>query len=152
MPYRLLILIGLGIELNLLSLIVTMCKSGPLKKGCRKSCVNGMYRFNAYIWMCVAGIRTKKVKKEIDYSFYLGPDYLNKYKKDIYTSTIVSNHVSWCDTQNIFQYFDCAMTLDLGFKNVPLMGRMSAIIDSLYLPRGSGEEKRKEAIKTISDR
>jgi hypothetical protein len=39
------------------------------------------------------------------------------------------------------------MTLDLGFKNMPIMGKMSALIDSLYLPRGSGEEKRKEAIK-----
>lgn len=44
------------------------------------------------------------------------------------------------------------MTLDIGFKNMPLMGKMSALIDSLYLPRGSGEEKRKEAIKSIGDR
>ena len=60
--------------------------------------------------------------------------------------------MSWFDTMNIFQYYSVAMTLDIGFKNMPLMGKMSALIDSLYLPRGSGEEKRKEAIKTIGDR
>jgi 1-acyl-sn-glycerol-3-phosphate acyltransferase len=102
--------------------------------------------------MCVGGIRSKKVKKDFDYSFYLGPDYQNAYRPDIHTSTIVSNHVSWFDTMNIFQYFNVAMTLDMGFKNMPLMGKMSALIDSLYLPRGSGEEKRQEAIKTIVDR
>jgi hypothetical protein len=44
------------------------------------------------------------------------------------------------------------MTLDLAFKNVPILGRMTALMDSLYLPRGSGEEKRKEAVKQIGDR
>jgi hypothetical protein len=45
----------------------------------------------------MTGIKTNKVKVDVDYSYYLGPKYLEKYRKDVHTSTIVSNHVSWCD-------------------------------------------------------
>ena len=34
------------------------------------------------------------------------------------------------------------MTLDDGFKRVPIMNGMSSIIDSIYLPRGGSEESR----------
>ena len=44
------------------------------------------------------------------------------------------------------------MSLDIGFKNAPIMGKMSELIDSIYLPRGSTDEKRQEALATIVNR
>lgn len=78
------------------------CKKKQMKQGKQKRCINCLYRSNAKMWMCVGGIRSKKVKKDFDYSYYLGPDYQNQFRKDIHTSTIISNHVSWFDTMNIF--------------------------------------------------
>jgi len=45
-----------------------------------------------------------------------------------------------------------ALSLDIGFKKAPIMGKMAMLIDSIFLPRGSSEEKRMEALKTIKDR
>ena len=75
MPYRLLLLNLMGVELNLLTQLVMCCKKRQLKQGTRKRCINCLYRSNARLWMCVGGIRSKKIKKDFDYSFYLGPDY-----------------------------------------------------------------------------
>ena len=90
--------------------------------------------------------------KEHDYSFYLGPDYKEKKKSIKKCSTIISNHVSWVDTQNIYQYHDVAFALDAGFINVPLMGKLGQMVDSIFIPRGGTEEKRLAALNAIKDR
>jgi hypothetical protein len=46
--------------------------------------------------LVVCGIRTKLTELDVDYSEYLGDDYL-KLKKNIKTSTFISNHISWLD-------------------------------------------------------
>lgn len=103
--------------------------------------------------MIIAGVPcTSRKFKDADYTEYLGPNYKDKYKKDIVTSTYVSNHVSWIDTMCIYQYYRLALSLDEGFIRAPIMGRMAMLIDSIFLPRGSSAEKRNEAIKTIRDR
>jgi len=111
-----------------------------------------MYQKGARAWNFVCGVCTSKEVVDCDYSYYLGPDYKSKYKKIVATSTYVSNHVSWIDTMTLYQHYKMALSLDYGFKNVPIMGKMSKLIDSIYLPRGKTEEKRKEAIQTIVDR
>mgnify|MGYP002632010967 CR=1 FL=1 len=45
-----------------------------------------------------------------------------------------------------------ALSLEYSFKAAPIMGTMSALIDSIYLPRGSNDESRAAALKTITDR
>ena len=75
--------------------------------------------------MIVCGIFVKHTNKtEYDYSFYLGEDYKDKMKQIKKCSTIISNHVSWVDTQNIYQYHDVAFALDAGFIKAPLMGKL----------------------------
>lgn len=100
-------------------------KKGPLPTGCRKKVVNWLYSFMGKFWMLICGINvTHTEKKEYDYSFYLGPGYKDKMKPYKKCSTIISNHVSWVDTQNLYQYYDLAFALDAGFINVPLMGKL----------------------------
>lgn len=103
--------------------------------------------------MIVAGVPcTSRKDIDCDYSYYLGPDYEKNYKKNVKTSTYVSNHVSWIDTMCIYQYYKLALSLDIGFKTAPIMGKMAMLIDSIFLPRGSTADKRNEAIQAIGDR
>lgn len=88
----------------------------------------------------------------MDYSYYLGPNYKEGYKEIQKTSTVVCNHISWIDTMCLYQYYKLAFSLDIGFKRVPLMGKLGDLIDSIYLPRGSSQEKRDEALKRMTDR
>ena len=100
-------------------------KKGPIPNGCRKKVVNWLYRVNGKFWMLICGVCVSHTDlKEFDYSFYLGPDYKEKKKSIKKCSTIIANHVSWIDTQNIYQYHDVAFALDAGFINVPLMGKL----------------------------
>jgi len=67
-------------------------------------------------------------------------------------STLISNHVSWLDTQILYKYYQVAFTLDVGFKRAPLMGNLGNIVDSIYLPRGTDDTKRAQALEAIKDR
>jgi hypothetical protein len=49
-------------------------KSGPLK-GCRKAIITFLYRFNATLFVATAGLFTKKICEDYDYTYYLGPNY-----------------------------------------------------------------------------
>jgi len=55
-------------------------KKEPLKKGCRKFFVRYIYKFFCALLVGFAGMRTHKVYRKSDYSFYLGPNYKNGYK------------------------------------------------------------------------
>lgn len=52
----------------------------------------------------------------------------------------------------LYQFYKLALSLDMGFKTAPIMGKMAMLIDSIFLPRGSSEAKRMEAIETIKER
>lgn len=45
-----------------------------------------------------------------------------------------------------------ALSLDKSFRSVPMMGKLALLLDSIFLPRGSTDEKRKEALDTIAER
>jgi len=45
----------------------------------------------------MAGMSTTLNNKNVDYSYYLGPDYKKKIKSYRKPSTIVANHCSWLD-------------------------------------------------------
>jgi hypothetical protein len=157
MPYRLLLMIIQGMLLVLISKIVLIghdFSKGPVKDGCRKRFVGWLYSANGKLWMFLCGfIPTKVVKLDTDYTEWLGEGYKDNYKKDVkFTSTVVCNHTSWIDTQNLYQHYKLALSLDIGFLKAPIMGTMGKIIDSIFLPRGSSEEKRKQALDCIVNR
>ena len=107
---------------------------------------------NAKVWMFVSGVTTEFEEVDFDYSEYLGPDYKKHYNNKINTSTVISNHVSWHDTMNIWQFIECSFSLDMSFKNDVLMGNLAKVNDSIFIPRGGSDEQRAKAIKIISDR
>jgi 1-acyl-sn-glycerol-3-phosphate acyltransferase len=72
-------------------------KEGPMQPGCRKNGIKCIYFFGVNLFLFSCGISTKKVYHDVDYSEYLGPNYLSSYKSVVKASTIVSNHVSWLD-------------------------------------------------------
>ena len=107
---------------------------------------------NAYLWMFVCGVSTKLEYRDYDYSAYLGKGYKDTMVPIKKVSTIISNHVSWIDTQCLYKYFKLAFSLDMGFKKAPLMGNLGNVVDSIYLPRGGTDEKRMAALNAIKDR
>lgn len=123
-----------------------------MQNGCRKKLITFLFQQNAKLFVFMCGVFTSREQKDYDYSYYLGPNYKDKYKTVAATSTYVCNHVSWIDTMTLYQYYQMALSLDFGFRNVPLMGKMAMLLDSIFLPRGSSEEKRQLALKTIEDR
>jgi hypothetical protein len=79
-------------------------KKGPLKDGFRKSVVELVYKFYLRIMVAAAGMWTKKVHRDSDYTYYLGPNYKKGYKDIKRTSTMVSNHISWLDVLILMIY------------------------------------------------
>jgi hypothetical protein len=91
-------------------------------------------------------------KLEVDYSYYLGPDYQKQFREVRKAGILVSNHVSWMDAFVLYQNYALALSLDESFKAIPIMSRLSNLIDSIYIPRGKSEEKRKQALDSIVER
>lgn len=59
--------------------------------------------------MFVSGIWVNKKPVEVDYSPWLGPDYKQKYKKDVTAPIVISNHVTHLDATIVYAFggFPC---------------------------------------------
>ena len=60
-------------------------------------------------------METNVIYDEVDYSYYLGPDYLRNRRKIAKTSTLISNHSSWLDVVVLLKTLQPAFTPDKGF-------------------------------------
>ena len=72
------------------------------KKSCCKNFVDGCTKFLWRIALFIGGITVSFKPVDYDYTEYLGPNYKEKYKKNIMASTLICNHVTWPDTAYIF--------------------------------------------------
>jgi len=111
-----------------------------------------MYHVGVSFYLFIAGMKTTLRYQDVDYSYYLGPEYKRKMKKIKRTSTIVSNHVSWLDPVVMLYNIRPAFAPSEEFKRVPLIGTLCDVIDSIYIPRGGSPEKRAQALAAIRDR
>lgn len=111
-----------------------------------------MYHVCITFYLFVVGMKTKLSYKDVDYSYYLGPEYKRRMKKIKRTSTIVSNHVSWLDPVVLLYNIRPAFAPSEEFRNVPLIGTLCDVIDSIYIPRGGSPERRAQALGAIRDR
>ena len=66
------------------------------------------------IALFIGGITVSFKSVEYDYTEYLGPNYKEKYKKNIMTSTLICNHVTWPDTAYLFMQFPFSPILEEG--------------------------------------
>ena len=48
---------------------------GPMKKGCRKSCIKFFYICTTTFYAFLTGMFSSKKSIDFDYSYYLGPNY-----------------------------------------------------------------------------
>lgn len=78
MPARLILIF---INITFLTLFVSLFsighnyKKGPMNNGCRKWMIQFAYQFTCSFILIMAGMRTESKYLNIDYSYYLGPDY-----------------------------------------------------------------------------
>jgi len=77
MPLRILLTMAVCLIWVILVKLICLCHNfnkGP-PTGCRKFLVKWVMRFCLRSILCIAALRTKRVKLDYDYSKYLGPDY-----------------------------------------------------------------------------
>ena len=89
---------------------------------------------------------TKLKKINLDYSEYLGPDYLETQDNSIRTSTLVCNHVSWLDTVILIRNLSPAFAPSSELGKLPVLSTLMEALDSIYIPRGGNEESRMNAL------
>ena len=83
MPTRFFGLIIIAIVFNLIASLMTCghdFSKGPIKKGCKKTCIRGIYRSMSALYVFTAGLWTSNEIRQCDYSYYLGPNYQQSYK------------------------------------------------------------------------
>lgn len=101
----------------------------------------------------------RPTKDEIDYSYYLGNDYLTNYKPPKgKVPTYVSNHTSFFDTPSLIcatKGLTCFVAGDF-FKKLPCFGYIMNVMNCIFIPqvRNSDEiidtiEKRMKAVEDI---
>ena len=127
-------------------------RKGPMKAGCRKSLIYFMYHVCCSFFLVVCSIKSSVKYLEFDYSYYLGERYQENIKKIKSTSTIISNHISWLDPVVLIKNIRPAFAPSAEFKNVPLLGTLIDVIDSIYIPRGGSEENKAKALAAIRER
>ena len=127
-------------------------KKGPMKKGCKRTFVKWIYKTLCSLSVALTGVRTSKVYKDCDYSYYLGPNYKDNYKKVKRASTIVPNHTSWVDAMIMIKYFCPAFAPNKRFQSLPILATLCNLLDSIYIPSGGTKEKLDKALSIITER
>lgn len=123
-----------------------------MKNGYRKWLIAFMFNVCCSFYLFVCGMRSSCKQVDVDYSFYLGPDYKEKEKKVPHVSTIVCNHVSFLDPVVLIKMLQPAFAPSVEFSKVPIVSNLIDAIDSIYIPRGGSAENRAKALEAIRNR
>ena len=111
----------------------------PMPDGKRKRIMSTIYRAITRFGVFLAGTKLTLTNVDIDYSYYLGPNYLEKYKPIKRTSTIVSNHCSWLDVLILITLKYPAFAPKEFFKSVPVFRTAISVLDSIYIDNKKDE-------------
>lgn len=90
-------------------------------------------KLNAYTWVFLAGMFTSKTEVYVDYSYYLGPEYKDQYKKPVTVGTMIGNHVSWLDTMVLTKYYELGFTLKKEMRKAPFFGTFAKVVSSIFI-------------------
>lgn len=124
----------------------------PLKPGCRKTFVYGIYTLTAKTVCFLAGMSVTLKKVEMDYSEYLGKDYLKTQKKVKMAPTLVSNHLTWLDSVIVWSCMKVAFACSDAFYGMTVVRTLQNQCEGLWIPRGRDEKAVKGVLKAIADR
>lgn len=86
---------------------------------------------------------------EGDYKKWLGPDWKPQWTG---ASTIVSNHVSWMDIMVSMAYFKPSFVSKKSIRDIPVVGKLTAAFDTIYVDRAGTKEDKKMIGKAIEAR
>ena len=111
------------------------------------------YKIASWLIIKASGITvTKHVVNELDYSKYLGKDYLKNQKLPKKASTIVANHQAWIDNIILIQTCYPGFAAKIETKKVPILNTLIDNLQSIYISRGGTEEQRNANLNEIVDR
>ncbi len=92
----------------------------------------------------------KRLRPNVDYSKYLGPDWKPSYATP---STVVCNHSSWMDIVLITVLKFPSFTPKLGIKKWPFIGQVCDLVfNSYFINRAGTQEERNKIIDDINER
>lgn len=98
-----------------------------------------------------AGVSYDVKHIDYDYTKYLGPDYKDKQEtKNI--KLLISNHLGMYDAPMLNLVFGPSFCPTGGFKTVPVFGRILQCINCIFMPRGTSEEIKQQAVEAIVER
>lgn len=124
-----------------------------MPNGCRKGTIRCIYYLIVRFGIWIAGMGLKRVRhKDMDYSYYLGPNYQEGYRDIKKASTIVCNHCSWLDCMILICEVCPGFCPTASFKNVPIFNTTIEVLDSFYINRGSDQESRDKLVQSIIER
>ena len=102
-------------------------------------------KFSSYWTMTVAGVYPKAkylTKDDVNYSYYLGKDYMKDYKapKGI-VPTIISPHCSSFDIQALATALDGNITFAAGafLKDIPFLAGIAELLGCVFVPRNGSK-------------
>lgn len=118
----------------------------------RRALVRCSYRITAIVVCICGGVLPWQKDTEYDYSEYLGPDYKNDAQPDK-VSTITSNHSSWLDIIILVAgRYGPSFASKKSLRKKPIIGLLTASLQSIFINRGASEEQRQQIIQQICHR
>ena len=108
--------------------------------GMRRYLLNKSVQIFSFLILTTAGIYvTKKDLKvdDVDYSFYLGPNWKQELAKLKSAPKIISPHSSCFDIQVLLSTFEgnCSFVAGAFVKGIPILGSLATKLGSVFVPR-----------------
>ena len=115
---------------------------GPMK-GIKKQLVLIIHYYVNMAILGIAGMSVEVVLEDMDYKYWLGPNYLAEVKKLKRSSTLVSTHSSWLDGFIMGYLFQPAATpaADV-IGDLPIFYTIFESLDSIIAYRGNDLKRR----------
>jgi hypothetical protein len=155
MPIRLTLfmlpMFSLGLICELIAKIHDFSK-GPLKPGPIKTAFKLMISWGSYISMLIGGVIFRQEHIDFDYSAYLGPNYKKSFRRDVHTSTVVSNHVTCLDAWIIAQLGRFSVISAAENNSFPIMGSVCKVLHALMIDRAASTDAKERIVQSIIDR
>lgn len=127
-------------------------EKGPMLGWRRKLNLLNMH-YSAKFQLFVAGMKVSVRHKEVDYSEYLGPGYLEEVKKLKQPSTYAPTHTTWLDGFIMTYLFQPAL-VPAGeiIGEVPIFSMVFKSLDSIIAYRGNDMKKRQKMVDAVQTR
>ena len=133
-------------------------EEGKFYTGWRREAIQKTVMIGAQVNRLILGMRLKitEIKEsEIDYSFYLGPNYKSTYTPPPgRVPTIICPHVSANDIPMLMKAFGGDMSFVAGdfMLNIPLYGKICQAIGCIFVPRSGSKDQLDQTLQRVTSR